>query len=247
MAFEAYEEAMHPLVANAQKLPPAMPHLIHPQSTRGVWVLRILVAAIYWSGVGTLLFKWKGPPASVVKLKEYGLLDEKDSDVYDNGSDDKDDGDDDKGGDSNGKDVSPKPDDKPGNSDESAEDEPETKDDSEKDDSSKTDEDPDKKDESDGKPGSEEKAEPETKDESEQKDSPNGDSAKSPKGYGYKNPMSFFNGSSVPTLPEAAQTLRNSAKGYAKNFRSLFITTNRVVAKTERKTISPWKHSGITS
>ncbi|THX85882.1 hypothetical protein D6D04_01671 [Aureobasidium pullulans] len=170
-----------------------------------------------------------------------------DSDVYDNGSDDKDDGDDDKGGDSNGKDVSPKPDDKPGNSDESAEDEPETKDDSEKDDSSKTDEDPDKKDESDGKPGSEEKAEPETKDEPEQKDSPNGDSAKSPKGYGYKNPMSFFNGSSVPTVPEAAQTLRNSAKGYAKNFRSLFITTNRVVAKTERKTISPWKHSGITS
>ena len=76
-AFEAYEEAMRPLVANAQKLPPAMPHLIHPQSTWGVWVLRILVAAIYWSGVGTLLFKWKGPPASVVKLKEYGLLDEK--------------------------------------------------------------------------------------------------------------------------------------------------------------------------
>lgn len=76
-AFEAYEEAMHPLVANAQKLPPAMPHLIHPQSTWGVWVLRILVAAIYWSGVGTLLFKWKGPPASVVKLKEYGLLAEK--------------------------------------------------------------------------------------------------------------------------------------------------------------------------
>ncbi|THZ00391.1 putative oxidoreductase [Aureobasidium pullulans] len=76
-AFEAYEEAMRPLVANAQKLPPAMPHLIHPQSTWGVWVLRILVAAIYWSGVGTLLFKWKGPPASAVKLKEYGLLDEK--------------------------------------------------------------------------------------------------------------------------------------------------------------------------
>ena len=76
-AFEAYEEAMRPLVANAQKLPPAMPHLIHPQSTWGVWVLRIFVAAIYWSGVGTLLFKWKGPPASVVRLKEYGLLDEK--------------------------------------------------------------------------------------------------------------------------------------------------------------------------
>ncbi|THX25480.1 putative oxidoreductase [Aureobasidium pullulans] len=76
-AFEAYEEAMRPLVANAQKLPPAMPHLIHPQSTWGVWVLRILVAAIYWSGVGTLLFKWKGPPASVVKLKEYGILAEK--------------------------------------------------------------------------------------------------------------------------------------------------------------------------
>ncbi|THV90439.1 hypothetical protein D6D27_05847 [Aureobasidium pullulans] len=73
-AFEAYEEAMRPLVADAQKLPPAMPHLIHPQSTWGVWVLRILVAAIYWSGVGTF---GQGPPASVVKLKEYGLLDEK--------------------------------------------------------------------------------------------------------------------------------------------------------------------------
>ncbi|THY24937.1 hypothetical protein D6D01_05254 [Aureobasidium pullulans] len=170
-----------------------------------------------------------------------------DSDVYDNGSDDKGDGDDDKGGDSNGKDDSLKPDDKPGNPDGSAKDEPETKDDSEKDDSSKTDEDFDKKDESGGKPGSEEKAESETKDEPEQEDSPSGDSAKSPKDSGYKNPMSFFNGHSIPTVPEAAQTLRNSAKGYAKNFRSLFITTNRVVAKTERKTISPWKHSGITS
>lgn len=69
-AFEAYQEAMRPMVARAQKLAPAMPHLIHPQSNWGVWILRLFVAAVYWSGVGTLLFKWKGAATSVIENGE---------------------------------------------------------------------------------------------------------------------------------------------------------------------------------
>jgi len=64
---------MRPLVEKAQKLPPGMPHLIHPQTRWGIWILRILTAAIYWTGAINLLFKFKGPPANAIEIKKYGF------------------------------------------------------------------------------------------------------------------------------------------------------------------------------
>ncbi|KAI4722900.1 putative oxidoreductase [Aureobasidium sp. EXF-10727] len=70
-AFERYEKSMRPIVNKAQKLPPGMPHLIHPQSAWGVWVLRCLAAVIHWSGLIYLLAKFKGPPAQVKQFVKY--------------------------------------------------------------------------------------------------------------------------------------------------------------------------------
>lgn len=39
-AFQEYETRMRPLVDAAQKLPPGVPHLIHPETAWGVWLLR---------------------------------------------------------------------------------------------------------------------------------------------------------------------------------------------------------------
>ena len=72
LAFEQYEN-MRPLVEKAQKLAPGWPHLIHPQTTWGVCVLRIIAATIYWSGIGSLLARLRGPPAQVQELKEYQI------------------------------------------------------------------------------------------------------------------------------------------------------------------------------
>lgn len=71
MAFAQYEDSMRPLVQKAQNLPPGMPHLIHPQSVWGVWLLRMFATTIYWSGLMHLMFKFKGPPAQVKEFKEY--------------------------------------------------------------------------------------------------------------------------------------------------------------------------------
>jgi hypothetical protein len=62
---------MRPLVKKAQKLPPGMPHLIHPQTVWGVWLLRVFCALIHWSGLIHLMFKLRGPPAQVKNLGEY--------------------------------------------------------------------------------------------------------------------------------------------------------------------------------
>ncbi|KAG9566917.1 2-polyprenyl-6-methoxyphenol hydroxylase-like oxidoreductase, partial [Aureobasidium melanogenum] len=71
MAFAQYENSMRPLVDKAQKLPPGMPHLIHPQTVWGVWLLRVFCALIHWSGLIHLMFKLRGPPAQVEKFGEY--------------------------------------------------------------------------------------------------------------------------------------------------------------------------------
>lgn len=70
-AFAQYEDSMRPLVAKAQKLPPGMPHLIHPQTVWGVWLLRMFCATIYWSGLIGLLSKLRGPPAQVKRVEVY--------------------------------------------------------------------------------------------------------------------------------------------------------------------------------
>ncbi|KAG9605351.1 2-polyprenyl-6-methoxyphenol hydroxylase-like oxidoreductase, partial [Aureobasidium melanogenum] len=71
VAFAQYEESMRPLVEKAQKLPPGMPHLIHPQTVRGVWSLRTFCALIYWSGMIHLMSRLRGPPAQLKEFEEY--------------------------------------------------------------------------------------------------------------------------------------------------------------------------------
>ncbi|KAH0333465.1 2-polyprenyl-6-methoxyphenol hydroxylase-like oxidoreductase, partial [Aureobasidium melanogenum] len=70
-AFAQYEECMRPLVVKAQKLPPGMPHLIHPQTVWGVWLLRMFCAIVHWSGLIHLMSRFRGPPAQVKEFQEY--------------------------------------------------------------------------------------------------------------------------------------------------------------------------------
>ena len=72
-AFAQYEGKMRPLVERAQKLPPGMPHLFHPDTAWGVWVLRLFCFAVQWSGVGYLLATLRGPPARATVVEEYGI------------------------------------------------------------------------------------------------------------------------------------------------------------------------------
>lgn len=62
---------MRPLVDKAQKLPPGMPHLIHPETAWGVCMLRMFCAMIYWSGLIHLMSRFKGPPAQLKEFEEY--------------------------------------------------------------------------------------------------------------------------------------------------------------------------------
>lgn len=73
LVFQDYESRMRPLVDAAQKLPPGMPHLIHPQSAWGIWVLRQIAFAIRWSGIGYLLAKFAGPPARAIEVEDLGI------------------------------------------------------------------------------------------------------------------------------------------------------------------------------
>ncbi|KAG9653599.1 2-polyprenyl-6-methoxyphenol hydroxylase-like oxidoreductase, partial [Aureobasidium melanogenum] len=66
LAFAQYENSMRPLVEKAQKLPPGMPHLIHPQTLWGVWLLRIFCALIHWSAA--ILFTLNMKSASFLAL-----------------------------------------------------------------------------------------------------------------------------------------------------------------------------------
>jgi 2-polyprenyl-6-methoxyphenol hydroxylase-like FAD-dependent oxidoreductase len=78
LAFEEYEANMRPLVGKAQKLAPGMPHLLHPQSIWGVWLLKIFCAAIHLSGMINLLSRFKGPPAQVQEFRAYDFKIKKD-------------------------------------------------------------------------------------------------------------------------------------------------------------------------
>jgi 2-polyprenyl-6-methoxyphenol hydroxylase-like FAD-dependent oxidoreductase len=72
-AYAQYETKMRPLVTRAQKLPPGMPHLIHPETVWGVWVLRSICFAVQWSGISYLLAAFAGPPARATIVEEYGI------------------------------------------------------------------------------------------------------------------------------------------------------------------------------
>jgi len=74
-AFDQYETAMRPVVERAQKLPPGMPHLIHPETAWGVQVMHMIVYFMcQLTPVISLLFKFGviGPPAKLVPVEEYG-------------------------------------------------------------------------------------------------------------------------------------------------------------------------------
>jgi 2-polyprenyl-6-methoxyphenol hydroxylase-like FAD-dependent oxidoreductase len=72
-AFTQYETKMRPLVERAQRLPPGIPHIIHPETAWGVWVMRSLSLVINWSGIGYALAMLKGPPARAIKVEDYGF------------------------------------------------------------------------------------------------------------------------------------------------------------------------------
>jgi 2-polyprenyl-6-methoxyphenol hydroxylase-like FAD-dependent oxidoreductase len=72
-AFALYETKMRPLVQRAQKLPPGIPHVIHPETAWGLMFMRSLIFLMHWSGIGYLLAVLKGPPARAVRVEDYGL------------------------------------------------------------------------------------------------------------------------------------------------------------------------------
>ena len=53
--FSDYESATRPLVTKAQKLPPGMPWLIHPQTAWGLWVMRTILRLIQFFRLDTAL------------------------------------------------------------------------------------------------------------------------------------------------------------------------------------------------
>jgi 2-polyprenyl-6-methoxyphenol hydroxylase-like FAD-dependent oxidoreductase len=55
--FSEYETATRPLVTKAQKLPPGMPWLIHPQTSWGVWIMRTILRLVQVFGLDTALAK----------------------------------------------------------------------------------------------------------------------------------------------------------------------------------------------
>ncbi|KAG8625874.1 hypothetical protein KVT40_006275 [Elsinoe batatas] len=88
-AFKQYEDKMRPLVKAAQKKAPALPRLINPETKWGVFLLRLMVMVIYWSGVAKLVFYFAGPQANAVELEEYGLRNLPDEEIDDSLFDDK--------------------------------------------------------------------------------------------------------------------------------------------------------------
>lgn len=72
-AFAEYESKMRPLVERAQKLPPGIPQLIHPETEWGLLFLRALAFFLQWSGIIYILAVFKGPPARAIPVEDYGL------------------------------------------------------------------------------------------------------------------------------------------------------------------------------
>ncbi len=72
--FAEYESATRPIVMNAQKLPPGMPWLIHPETEWGLWIMHSIVGFIYWSGIITAVAKLVGPGSRSKGPKDGGLL-----------------------------------------------------------------------------------------------------------------------------------------------------------------------------
>lgn len=74
-AFAEYERLMRPTVDLAQALPfgGRAPYLMHPETVWGHYVKLTLLAAIYWSGIATLVASIIGPPADKVSIEDFGF------------------------------------------------------------------------------------------------------------------------------------------------------------------------------
>lgn len=72
-AFEQYEAEMRPVVTRAQKLFPGMPYTLAPETPWGVWALNVFAYLLSSSGLPKIMFKYLGPPASTVPVREYGF------------------------------------------------------------------------------------------------------------------------------------------------------------------------------
>lgn len=79
-ALAEYEKKMRPTVDAAQNLPPGLPHLIHPETAWGVWVMRFLInmlsrtrfilVAVQFMGK---FFKRGTQTANYVPVEDYGF------------------------------------------------------------------------------------------------------------------------------------------------------------------------------
>jgi 2-polyprenyl-6-methoxyphenol hydroxylase-like FAD-dependent oxidoreductase len=72
-AFAQYEEDMRPVATRAQKLFPGMPRSLSAETAWGVWLLNLIVYLMSASGLPKIMFKYLGPPARSVSVKEYGF------------------------------------------------------------------------------------------------------------------------------------------------------------------------------
>ncbi|GAM85505.1 hypothetical protein ANO11243_035120 [Dothideomycetidae sp. 11243] len=75
-AFAQYHAKMRPVVTKAQKLPLGGKgfHWTNPESTWGIFVLHCIIAFIYYSRIGKLIFMILGPPAGDSEsIDDYGF------------------------------------------------------------------------------------------------------------------------------------------------------------------------------
>ena len=73
-AFSDYEFATRPLVTRAQKLPPGMPWLIHPQTAWGLWIMHTILRCLQFSGLITVLTKLASQGKDTSREKSEGKL-----------------------------------------------------------------------------------------------------------------------------------------------------------------------------
>lgn len=73
VAFDEYEADMRPVVVRAQKLFPGMPYIFAPETSWGVWTLNSIIYLLQLSGLPKVMFKFLGPPANTVPVKDYGF------------------------------------------------------------------------------------------------------------------------------------------------------------------------------
>lgn len=71
---------MRPIVDEAQKLAPGMPHLINPDTDWGIWVMRSLVSCLAYTRIFFVLVKYFGrvlrlgpAAADYVPVEDFGF------------------------------------------------------------------------------------------------------------------------------------------------------------------------------